>query len=339
MKFGVDYLGGRHYEKAMLITHPPLWSGGIFLRTFGDARSTLEKMCRSGKFSEIVVHLAPFDNSHRYELNKYLPNVRRDALWCEGLSRKYPNVVLMLSVFCEHNHSAKTMKPVFDGLKRIAPSCLMVNSIWKGEVVPGVITEIHLENSKPKRKPPGEYLVSFDGIGGDGEGDFTDVDVPKLLNIYSDARHIRLWNFRYNGKFGHKDTTPIAQRKCWPSVEYLKGHNAMMKNREGEVSYPANALYKPFADDHGQGGKDNKAMVICQKAAPSLKVFDSNGKHIDTMRRVTPDHTGDPRGPRYYSDKYAYQIANIAQQNTGSRKIRIGSLPLTDGDLRSSRFR
>lgn len=336
MKLGADYLGGKHYKKEILKTHPQNWAAGIFLRTFGNATGFIEKMCESKKFSEIVIHLAPFDRTHKYDFKNYVSQVKKDAATMEQISKRFPSTVLMLSPFCEHNHPKVKMEPLFKELKQIAPSCLMLNSIWKGEEVPGIITEIHLENSNFKKRPSGEYTVSFDGFGGDGKGDSPDCNIMDILNHYSTARHIRIWNFRYNGKYGHKDPSGISDRKYWPSEEYLRGHNAMMKNREGSITYPGNALYKPFADDHGVGGKDNKALVITKKSVSSLKVFDSNGKVIDVMQRFMPDHAD---GPRYYSSKYAYQLGDLAQKNTGSRLIKIDDLPLTDADLRSNKFR
>lgn len=334
--YGVDYLAGVKYEKTMLATHPSGWAGGIFYWTFGNAKQTIRKMVKSKKFSEIVIHLVAFDNTHAYPIDKCLPIALSAARELEVIAKNNPSVSLMLSPFCEHNHSKKDMMPVFAQLRAVAPSCRMVNSIWKGQEVPETITEIHLENSKLKRRPRNDiYTVSFDGFGGDGSGDFTDTNIQKILDFYHDAKHIRLWNFRYNGKYGHKDTTPVNQRKNWPDEHYMKGHNAMMKKREGSVTYSGKALYKPFADDHGQGGKDNKAMCILPVKSPTVEVRDSKGKVIDIMKRVLPDHE---RGARYYSGKYAYQLADIAEYNTGSTLIKIANQPLTDADLRSSDF-
>jgi hypothetical protein len=344
MKLGADYLGGVKYESAMIKTHPVNRVGGIFLRTFGPALNTIEKMCASFKFSEIVIHIAPFDPTHAYSLNQYLPRVYSDAKALERLSKKYPNTVLLLSPFCEHNHSTSTMLPVFNKLKTIAPSCGYINSIWKGGRVPGIITELHLENSKKLPKVPTEnYTISFDGFGGDGSGDFSDTDIMAILNKYSTARHIRCWNFRFNGKFGHKDETPIKNRRFWPDDNYLKCHHEMMRNREGRLTFTDKMLYKPMADDHGQGGKDNHAMIILPSRGDSIEVLDTNGKVIDIMRRFGDPHIGTPKGNRYYSSRYSYQLAEIARINTGSSlgKFRAPDIitPYTDLALRSNFFR
>ena len=340
---GVDYLLGRNYQKAMLETHPATWAGGIFLRTGGDARATVKAMCQSRKFSDLVVHLAPFDNSHAYPINKLLPQIIADAKWLQSIQTLCPDTRLMPSPFCEHNHPANKIKPVLDAIKKAAPSTYPVNTIWRGGVVDGYTTEMHLADSKPRAPPRGEYTVSFDGFGGDGSGDFTDADIDTILKRYSSARHIRLWNFRYNGKFGHKDRTPLSARKHWPDANYLRGHVAIMRPRVGALAWPDSALYKPFADDHGIGGKDNKAMVIIPSGKSSLRVFDSSGKQIDTMAipppPLDPNHNGEPKGRRFYSKKYAYQLAELARRNTGSQLIRIEDMPLTDGAKRSGRFK
>lgn len=336
---GADYLGGKHFERAILQTHPQGWAGGIFLTTFGDARSTVRALACSGKVGELVVHISPFDRSHAYPLRQLEAQVRKYAPFLERTAKECPRAIIMPSPACEHNHKAKDYKKILDLTRKLAPSTLPINSIWKGERVYGYTTEIHLENSKPRAAPGGDYTISFDGFGGDGSGDFTDADIPKLLERYQTARHVRLWNFRYNGKFGHKDTTPVDKRKHWPDVDYLKGHNAMLKQREGAVTWPKTALYKPFADDHGQGGKDNKAMVIIQTSKKTVRVFDSSGKLVDEMIRAASDHNGLPKGGRFYSSRYAYQLGDSAKKNTGSRLIRVENLPLTDADLRSGLFK
>ncbi len=308
----------------------------------GCLENVFQRPVKHSDAEEIVIHIGPFDNSHAYPIAKLRKFVLEETKKLEALSKKHPKTILMLSPFCEHNPSTKNIKPLLDEMKRLAPSCLIVNSIWKGQEVPGYITEIHIPTSKLPRKPKGEYTVAFDGFGGDGSGDFSDANIQAILDNYSDARHIRAWDFRFNGKFGHNDKTPIAQRKSWPSVKYIKGKLAAMKRREGDLTWPKTALYKTFADDHGNEGptKDNRAMCILPRGGQSVEVLDSNGNVIDKMQRFGDPH---PMGPRFYSTKYAFELGDIAQANTGRRLISIRSgkdvYPLTDADLRSGIFK
>lgn len=342
MILGLDYLLGHHYQQAMLSAHPRGLCGGIFLRTSGNALSTVEAMCRRGTFSEIVVHLAPFDRSHTYPINRLISSILVDAKAVQAIQVKYPKTFILLSPFCEHNHKATDMQPVFVKLKQAAPSCGLVNSVWKGERVSGIPTEFHLPNMKSLPKIQDGDLISFDGFGGDGSGDFSDCDIQKIIARYPNARQIRGWDFACNGKYSHDDPTPLGDRDNFPTKEYLQGKHATMSPREGTISWDSKkGLYKAFSDDHdGNNPKDNKAMCIINIRGETLAVFDSKGKKIDAMQRVRPDYNDKNSPlygfPRYYSKYYAFQIANIAYKNTGSYLIKIGTMPLTDGRLRST---
>lgn len=346
MKFGVDYLAAVKYINTILKTHPTGWAAGVMLRTFGNARSVIQKFADSKKFvgSDIVVHLAPFDYSHRYPIKSNRAQVLADAEWIQKLAEDYTDRTFMLSPFCEHNHPSSRMEPFLNQIRETAPSCLLVNSIWKGDAIPDYITELHVVNSKPMRLPSGQVTIAFDGFGGDGSGDFPDADVPTMLKRFSGARHVRLWNFRYNGKFGHKDKSDIKNRKSWPGEHYMRGHNAMMKLFRAAPTLPPDRLLKPFADDHGGGPetKDNKMMCIMPQSAvggaKKLDVFDSENNKVDTMTRFDPPHPNDPPGPRFYSKKSAYQVGNLAEKNTGQRTITILN-KVTDPDLRSGKFK
>lgn len=338
--YGPDALFALHYEDVLLQSQPHGWCGGIFLRTAGRAHRTVQKIAKSKKFSEFLVHLAPFESLHEYNIKKLWPQIREDSIWLNGVAQRNKNTEFLLSPFCENKHRRVDLIPLFKELKKIAPLCTMVNSTMIYEEISGVITEIHLETSKLGKIPNEEYTVSFDGFGGRGTGDFPDADIPTILEHYSTARHIRWWNFENNGKYSHEDTTPIGNRKNFPSVEYMRGHNAMMKKREGAKTWGERKLYKSFADDHdGPQPKDNRAMCILPVNKESVQVRDKNKNVIDVMVRMRPDHANKPKGARFYSKLYAYQIGDLAEKNTGSRLISIDGSKLTDADLRSGLFK
>lgn len=356
MKLGGCYLGAFHYQDAMFKAHRKGDVAGIFLRTFNNAAQgyrLLESMLKSELFSEIVVHLMPFDYSHRYPIAPSMRTLRQDASRLQALAVKFPKTKLMPSPYCEHNHKASAMKPVLDELSKAAPNCEWVNAIWKGEPVAGYTTELHVPNSKSiPRIPRGKVLISFDGFGGDGSGNITDTNVQKILQGFKKAGvwHVRWWNFRCNGKYGWKDKATLANRKHWPDVKYIKGHIAMFKlEREGQPLRRNDRLYKTFADDHGSIGvtKDNRALVILPLplSVKTVNVLDSKGNVIDVMRAPArnPMHSGEPKGMRYYSTNYAYELGDMAFANTKSRLIRFvaGKLrtALVDADLRGNRFR
>ena len=351
MIVGLDALGAVFYPKALLKAHFTGDCVGFFYRTFVNKSVPPKKLVRrlvdSGKVSELVIHLAPFDRSHAYPIAALQKQVLSDAQELNEFAGR--GTKILLSPFCEHNHAAKVMKPLFDRLRAVAPNCEVVNSIWKGEEVPNTITEIHLERGTKPRPKNKEYTVSFDGWGGDGKGDFPDCDIQHFLNYYKDARQIRAWNFPLNGKWGDKDDAPVDKRKHWPDVQYLRGLYQIMRGREGAASWPFNALLKPYADAHGKGdSKDNKLLCILPEEVGSVDVLDLRGNVIHKMMRYYPNHTGTPKGARYYSSLYACQVGDLAQKSCGSRlvviRVRLGTknkkpfykhYPATDVDLRS----
>jgi hypothetical protein len=339
---GLDCLGLNKFSKACRDAIPRDWMLGAS-QFFGDSIPEIEKAADSGQ-RYIRIQIAPFDNSHNYDPKKYLPQVYKEAGRVWQLAVKYPRTTFFISPFCEHNHPRRVMDPIFRELARIAPGVQLVNSIWRGEETPLAITEIHLEDAKSLRKPKQwPYIVSLDGFGGKGTGDATDADLDAIVSFYNDAAAILIWNFRFNGKFGHKDKTALSARKHWATYDDARGHVLILMPREGSPNWPSNALLKPFADDHGQGGKDNKLMAILPEKLPSVDALDIRNNLITKMPRMLPDHSSDPKGARYYAPSYAYQIAEKAHKKTGSYLIRIRAgkklYPLTDGRKRSGKFK
>lgn len=351
MKYGSDFLAGVLYPKEVLKSLRQGEVGGIFLNTFknkkgNNARSLVKRICKTNKLSELVVHLAPFDNSHNYKVTpKVVKQLMEDVKWCQMIQLQ-TSTRIYISFFCEHNHTAKTMRPLFNQGKDLAPNCFFINSIWKGEECDDIWTEIHIPNSRQlPRVPKNPFTVSFDGIGGDGSGDFPDCNIQDILKDYINSGrllHIRAWNFRHNGKYGHNDPASVNNRKYFPNEQYLRGSVETLKPREGGM-WGSDKLAKSFSDDHGgdlSKSKDCKLMCILPDVdAGHVTVFDSKDNKIDTLYRVKPDYAQKPKGRRYYSKLFAYQVAELAFKNTGSYLIRIANNPLIDGRLRSGLFR
>lgn len=339
--YGVDGLLCAYYEKVAIQAHTVGAPFGMFINTGKPGQSTWKNFTTSRRASAIRTQSAPFDRSHAYKITpQLLKQVYADAKLAQQLAISNPSTTQFFSPFCEHNHPRRVMEPIFKELGRIAPNVYLVNSIWKGEEVPGTITEIHLENTKKAmsiRIPKNPFIVSFDGFGGDGSGDFPDADIPRIMARFAQAIMILGWNFRCNVKWGHADTTPINLRKALPDVPYLRGMYEAGKGREGAITWKGDDLYKPYADDHGKGDwKDNNAMCILSKVnLESVVVKDSRGNTIDVMTRFQPNH---PRGSRYYSRRASVELGDLAQRKTGSRLIQIHNQPLTDADLRSHDF-
>jgi len=357
IKVGADPLAAVLYEDAVIESLRKGDVSGIFLNTFYKTRNgkkvyakkTLQRILATNLLDEIVVHLAPFDNSHRYPIKQLRKEILADSAWLEAEQAK-TRTLIIISPFCENNHKAKDMKPLFDDIARVAPRCDYINSIWKGEEVQGVDTEIHIPDARNlPRIPKNRFTISFDGFGGDGSQDFPDAKLIEILKPYilsGRLRHVRGWHFRCNGKKDHLDSTPIGLRRYLPNANYIL---CLVYTIEAAINpqagiWPANKLLKTMSDDHGNDlnkSKDCRIMCILPDHTQSMiEVFDSAGNKIDTWRDLNlPPHTNTPKGKRLYSALYLNELANKAFKNTGSYLIRVGNNPSVDGRLRNGYFK
>lgn len=212
---GADYLAGAKYPSVIVAEHVQNGAAGIIHRTFGSAVPVVKALCPLA--SEIVVHVAPFDPNHSYSLSKYLSRVLSDAKKFERIAQDC-NAVIMLSPFCEHRHTPRTMAIVFRRLRKVAPNTLMVSNSLNNIEVTGAIAEIHIRRNgelPPVPSSSTEYTVSYDGAP-------NFLTAKSVLRKYRTARHIRWWVPEMNGKTSIDDSTPIAERSNWPTKALLR---------------------------------------------------------------------------------------------------------------------
>lgn len=347
---GVDVLGAYEYQSATL-SLPGECAIGSF-RFWGKKGNTDELAARvmaRGRSRFYRQHLTAFDYDHKYPIGDLTKTVYEGAAVYESLAKKFLNAEIAISPFCEHRHPRTKMEPIFKKLRQLAPHCTLINSPEKSLYeIPGVVLEIHLENSRDlPKEPKGPYGISFDGFGSKGNGDFTDTDVQRIVKTYKKALYILAWDFRMNGKFAHTDTRPIGVRDDYAGYNYLMSRYEMLLPREGGVTWPDDALYKPSSDDHGgspESSKDCEALCILPERVARLEIIDTRGNKVMSVPRSSlPDHVGDPKGPRYYFGMSSYELATKLRKGTGSALmvVKAGNkkYPATDAVFRSGKFK
>ena len=187
---GADLLGLGHKLWPAKLTAdilPPGIAIGAFDTTFGDVRRHLKTLLATGKFPIVRIHLW-WDDAHRIVP---LSVIRRRAPLWERLAKRYPNVRFYLSHSCEHNErDPQKIQARITLLRRLAPSCVPVNCIWKGRAIRGEINERHTSGSMVKGQ-----IVSNDG--------WEVHNVPAFVNDHLGAELIFFWeswcNLRWPG--------------------------------------------------------------------------------------------------------------------------------------------
>lgn len=225
MKFGMDYLFGAAFPKVIYNGHPKGWAVGFFHGVYRTTKDKLEtfppplKVIEGLICRELCDHFRIqllWDDGHLFG-PKDFPLIRKLIKPYAALSEQYPHIRFQLSPFCEHNLAQ--LDSFFTSLKPLVGRCELVNSVYRGNPVKGVLTEVH-SNSKP---PKGPYQYSFDG-----ENAFLS-DVKAKLKEHKDAETFFLWCPAFNRKESVTDKTPRRERTIKPTAKQIKSLAELVK--------------------------------------------------------------------------------------------------------------
>jgi hypothetical protein len=192
-----------------------------------------------------------------------------------------------------------------------AGPCKVVNSIYRGDIYPGVINEVHGDHAAPS----GKYNYSTDGF------DCFDIDITKYKQLYKNADTFYFWTSQFNGKKNAADKTPRPQRRAWPTSQLIDA-TIYLHNDQGNVSLPKNWMNKPKSDQHLVPPEPRalKPVMIIPLNAPRIELLANNGQVVAVSGR--PSAFADGRF-RYYFDQYGYQISEKAIRIHGSPVVQV----------------
>lgn len=314
MIYGIDYLAGVKYQKVILDEHPAGWGAGFFARTFGPALKTVDALLATGRCPAVRIQML-WSDTHQFS-DSDIPALKKIAKQYEVLAKKYKTVRIYLSPFCEHN--LKNPDKYLDIVKAHAPSCIPVNTIWKGSLSKRYINEVHGNKSAV---PKGHYFYSYDGQNA------LDADVENDKVKYKDAGIFFWWSYQCNGKKKEDDTTPRPDRKAWLSNKQADALIYMNRSRE-KVSIPKGWIWKSYADQQNTpaSDKDCKPVLI---TPPNLKFKEiklvcDNGQVIDRFGYYGPwkDHeTEKLLGHRYYANLWGFELSDKAKKIQNESRV------------------
>lgn len=294
--FGLDVLAGVKYQDVLVKEWPEGWALGIFAETFGDARKTIKAILDTGRCPVVRVQLI-WSDAHAFG-DKDIPKVRELSRQYNKIAARYPRVKFYLSPFCEGN--LKNPDKYLDIVKRNAPNCEPVNTVWNGALSKKYINEIH---GNKKAVPSGRYFFSYDGQA------CVDANVAADKSKYSSADIFFFWDAQFNGKHEPEDSTPRPLRKDFPDSKLIDSV-IWLKNQKGDCKLPAKWLAKSHAENKGTDDwRANKLLIISPIKAEEILLKASNGQVIETL-----GYYGTYEGGlyRYYSDQYGFELSQKA---------------------------
>lgn len=320
--YGLDLLGLAHplfKMKDVIKALPQGWAVGCFDGVFGDVESKLKKLLNSRPdISAVRVQLWWGGAAHRIAP---LDLIKRRAPVFERIAKSV-SMPVYLSHSCEYNEQSKIeVKKRVDLIRDLAPSCIPVNSVYKGVTLPGVLTERH------GSKAYGD-LVSTDGEN------IYDMDAERWLNNTHTAQYQFLWGSRFNLREIYKEDQPIpppSKRTAAPDHNYIRSVAELGKQKPEapkpaftSQAFKAPNIFKTHSEDIvGPGARDNKPVVIIDIKAPELQIVTCTGDVIGkfpyygVIGSQFRYYSGIPGGPNLYG----WQIAEKAQKASGSPYI------------------
>lgn len=316
MRYGLDFLGLAKYANVAAENFPAGWAFGTFSSTFGDARPAVEKVLKTGKPSAVRVHLAWADD-HNFAL-KDGPKIVREAQGWLPLVEKYPNVAWYFSGACEHKLSAKFANDLAMRVLDVFPETTWyVNTPIKGGVDiigPRIINERH--GSKSTKKKPNDVFSSDSNYSGS-----VDSDIETLKETFSSDHYFFFWEPRFNGRYETKDNTPRPKRDDYPDKKLIESVIALSKNKGLVKALPKGWIYKSHSENNGKPNlRAEKPCLISPLKRDKITLRLANRKVIATFNYYDTYEDG---GYRYYTDKWGYEIAELASKAQGSPIVQI----------------
>ncbi len=324
MLLGLDYLGGANYGDLITREHPEGWAAGFMLNVNDpkwpkmDCWPIIESLASSGRCPLIRVH-AVWEDNHTYSSRKHDATIEGEFLRTEAMAKRFPGVRFQFSWMCEHNMTAAQIRPIVQ--KYQGRGVELVNSIWKGQVVPGVKTEVHGPSNVPRG---GKHNYSFDG------DHCVDMNVEAVKRKHRDADVFFFWVVQCNGRYNNKprnlpdaDNTPRNKRKAW-LYEKLMDSMIFLGTTAGDVSLKGNQIWKTHADQHGPkpDSRANKPVLISPHSGARAELVASNGQVVAIGASAGVFNDGSRR-TLYRFPEFGYELANKAIRIHGSPVVRI----------------
>lgn len=293
MKYGMDFLAGNRYQRAILKRTPEVV--GMFLETFGDAIPFIRKLAKGGKM-KVFRGQGVWSDSHKFGEKEKKKAVTL-AWELNKLANEFPHIAWYYSPYCEHRLKKAEMLKVMKAVQERAYLLRLVNTPMKeGDFLPGYINETHGGDG---RKPKGDYFFSFDGHN------CVDANVEGIKEKFRDAALFFWWCSRFNGRWSTNDATPRDKRKGWADEKLIASIEALQYDK-GDTKLPKGWLYKSHSENHGNGDKRAEKPVFIIPIKAKEVVLKGGDKVLAKLKYYGPYAGG---GYRYYSDTMGHRIA------------------------------
>lgn len=320
----IETLAGAQYPEAVR-SIPKQYGISGFAREFGDFFPVAKRALADGR-PWVGVNLL-WSDTHTFG-QKDMPFVLREAKRYEPLCAQYPGKI-DLRTFTEHN--LPDPDRYHDQVQKAAPSCSVVNSVWRGAFSRKYKNEVHGRHPAPH----GAYNYSFDGTNSVDSQLYDTKKEKGYLTLYKAAQVFCMWHPAINLRYSMKDGTPRSQRikeseQRSPSRELLLSLTYLF-SPPGAIFVPKNWLIKTHAEKHSANDQKGDKLVIISPVRGAAIELKRAGKVVANLPYYGTYEGG---GYRYYWSQMGFRAGAELGMYIGSKQY-----GMINGGFRAPTFR
>lgn len=322
MAYGLDYILGVHYKSTILKHHPQGMLLGIGAGWFRDkegkfdpyitAQDVVQKACERSLAPKIRIPII-WDDGHSFYKSD-LDIILAEAREYEQIAKNNKQIKIELAPLLEH--SLANPDWYLDRVKEVAPSCTLVNSVYRGSLSTKYINEVHGLTPPPK----GKFIYSYDGTH------CVDTNVEFFRRRYGRAIDFYWWIAQLNQKYKASDSTPRSERVVIPSREQLESLKYLNVPRSKRAYMPDGYLWKSHGDQHSPiaTGREGKPVMLIPQDADKVELIstEKTGSKVLDVMYSTGFFSGDGR-EIWRSNYHGYDLMEKALKIQKAKIVRV----------------
>jgi len=270
----ISTLAGVKYPK-LVRSIPNDYSIKVFYETFGNARDLIRSEFKAGRKAVGVNGL--WEDNHTFG-DSHIPKIKAIGKELQAILNDFPDREIKFRPFTEHQ-IAKPGK-YLDIAQTACPSCIIVNSNWRGGWTenPKYENEVHGDKSYPK-----ELLAKGIKYNFDYDGTSThDSDRKTVGEKHANSEEFCDWTFDLNLKMSEKDATKRPDRVHRPNQKLIRSLMFYTQGAKGtHNALPDGWIFKHCAERHTPYNPKNvKKEESDPRACTPVMISPANGKQI-----------------------------------------------------------
>lgn len=311
MKKGIFYAAMGHYPEVIAQAHEKSLGMKTFLHRglfAEDPINALRAFIKSDLAAWVGLNLV-WSDDHNYDTRENWDRLQNETDRALSLVSEFPGKEFFIAGFTEHNlteQRARKQHELLSSEFEKYPNVTLVNSVWKGATLRGVINEVHGGDARPHA---GLTAFDFDGTNA------LDAAITRQKRRFERAETFCMWHPNCNGiRNLEKGATrpPRHEREHWLQADVLKHLIACLLETEIPGKLQKGIVWKSSSDRTvTPDPRSGKPVLLGDLQASHVELRDSEGRLICLSQKAEKSKHGE--GNLYRFDIPALQMRRVAR--------------------------